>query len=181
MFTSQIFHLSILHPFFLVLPSNCKCFLAWKMCVLSGLGWIYSRWARPGCWDVSVLPIIYTFSVTHLWGEWGQFHSLVSLTLPITPLTFPLWLYVSFLLPVLSGSTLPLQALLWFSCVWCSCLSQVIETAADAAFLQGFGTPSSNLAGIYMCEGSWLVDGKGAKRSGCRIPTVWVLHMYSGF
>lgn len=57
----------------------------------------------------------------------SQFGTVLYLTLPTTPLTSLPQLYVSFHLPVHSWSISHLQAMLWFSWVYCSHLIQMIE------------------------------------------------------
>lgn len=126
-------------------------------------------------------------------GEPGHFHNLVSLTLPITPLTSSPQPYVSFHLPVLGGSTSSLQALLWFDCVCKECCVfvtspvplwgplgvwvRVTEAAAAAAAEMSFmriWTPNFHLPRIYVIANLSDRLGVREKEEDTVIPPLWL-------
>lgn len=159
-----------LNAHFSILQPNCKFLWAWKMLMLSG--WDGSTTGEGDlaggfCW------LFTRFQWLILLREWGYFHNLVPLTLSITPLTSSPWLYVSFHLPVLSGSKSTIhgvykmitsrKVVLWSSPLECL---HVTETAHAE-----FYTPSAE----DLCE-EWVEWQTGNRRNegDTVIPPLWI-------
>ncbi len=172
------FHRSILAPVFFHPPTNLQMPVGLKNVNAVMMGWICSGWRRSGCSDVLVLPVIYTFSMTHPRGEGEHFHNVVSLTLSITPPTS----LPPPACPHLKHITSSSSVMVWL-CLQCAvplllqlCLHWRVAacdwTAADAEFY-GDLDPQLHLLGIYVKSDSSEILGVN-KEGNTVIPPLWL-------